>query len=68
MKLTDDQKVLLSQRIYDVLSEFYDKELSYQVEAMKDLDELDWDYNVTPEDSEEVYKMLQDLIMAVTVE
>lgn len=68
MKLTKEQKVLLAQRVYDSIERLFDNELDFHVESMKDNDEMDWSYHVTVEDREEVYKMLQDLIVAVTVE
>lgn len=68
MKLTKEQKVLLAQRVYDSIERLFDNELDFQVESMKDNDEMDWSYHITVEDREDVYKMLQDLIVAVTVD
>jgi hypothetical protein len=71
MNLTDQQKTKLSQMVYESFTSFYDEELNFQVESLKDTDELSWDYNVTPKDSKEIYDKVQQLILAlnpVTVE
>jgi len=71
MNLTDQQKTKLSQMVYESFTSFYDEELNFQVESLKDTDELSWDYNVTSKDSKEIYDKVQQLILAlnpVTVE
>lgn len=65
MNLTDQQKTKLSQMVYESFSSFYDEELNFQVESLKDNDELSWDYNVTSKDSKEIYDKVQQLLMAL---
>ena len=71
MNLTEHQKIKLSQLVYDSFSSFYEEELKFQVESLKDNDELNWTYTVTPQDSEEIYNKVQELFQLegrVTVE
>ena len=42
MRLSKAQQSALAQRIVDQFESFLSSELSYQVEDMKDNDELDW--------------------------
>jgi predicted unusual protein kinase regulating ubiquinone biosynthesis (AarF/ABC1/UbiB family) len=44
MNLTTDQRLALAQRIVDEFGGFIRDELDYQIEAMKDTDELDHSY------------------------
>ena len=67
MELTQEQRALLTQRIVDEFKEFVKDELQYQVESMKDADELSWDYYVTPADESAVLKAVIGTI-AVPVE
>lgn len=62
MKLTLDQKITLAQRIADEISGFVFDEYKFQVEAMKDNDELEWGYDPNGEDGEDIRKMVIDLI------
>ena len=71
MSLSEQQKIKLSQLVYNSFSQFYEEELKFQVESLKDNDELNWLYMVTPQDSEEIYDLVQELFRAenrVTVE
>ena len=61
MNLTEQQKIQLSQLVYQSFSTFYEEELKFQVEALKDNDELNWTYVVTPEDSEKIYQKVKEL-------
>ena len=62
MNLTEQQKIQLSQFIHESFSTFYEEELKFQVESLKDDDKLDWTYTVTPRDSGEIYDKVQELI------
>ena len=62
MNLTTDQKLALTQRIVDNFNSFVQSELEYQIEDMKDNDELDWDYFLRSSDSEDITKMVVDMI------
>ena len=62
MDLTPDQKIALAQRIYDNFGSFVSSELEYQIEDMKDNDELDWDYYLDPKDAKDITQLLVDLI------
>ena len=71
MNLTEQQKIQLSQFIHESFSTFYEEELKFQVESLKDDDKLDWTYTVTPRDSGEIYDKVQELVTLerrVTVE
>ena len=67
MELTQQQRLDLTQRIVDEFRGFVKEELQYQVESMKDADELSWDYYVTPADESAVLRAVIDSI-AVPVE
>ena len=67
MELTQEQRLILTQRIADEFEGFVKEELQYQVESMKDTDELSWDYYVTPTDESAVLRAVMDTI-AVPVE
>ena len=62
MNLTPDQRLALAQRITDEFNGFVKEELTYQVDDMKDNDELDHSYYVTPSDVEDITKLVIDLI------
>ena len=62
MNLTSDQQLALAQRIYDEFNGFVKEELTYQVDDMKDNDELDHSYYVTPSDVEGITKLVIDLV------
>jgi len=71
MNLTEQQKIQLSQLIHESFSTFFEEELKYQVETLKDDDKLDWTYTITPRDSGEIYDKVQELFTLerrVTVE
>ena len=62
MKLTDAQRLALAERIADEFSGFVTEEYNYQVENMKDNDELSWDYQTSGQDAEDIRKMVIDII------
>jgi hypothetical protein len=62
MNLTNDQRLALAQRITDEFGEFINSELTYQVDDMKDNDELDHSYYVSNSDIESITKLVIDLI------
>lgn len=62
MNLSNDQRLALAQRITDEFQSFINEELVYQVEDMKDNDELDHSYYITPTDQKEITKLVIDLI------
>ena len=62
MNLTNDQFLALAQRISDEFKLFVKEELAYQVDDMKDNDQLDHDYYITPSDQEDITKLVIDLI------
>ena len=62
MELTPDQKTALAQRVYDEFSSFVSSELEYQVENMKDNDELSWDYYLEAKDAEDITKLIVDMV------
>jgi len=62
MKLTQDQKLALAQRITDEFGVFVKSELTYQVDDMKDNDELDHSYYHTQEDIEDIMKLVIDMV------
>lgn len=62
MELTPDQKTALAQRVYDEFNSFVTAELEYQVEDMKDNDELSWDYFLEAKDAEDITKLIVDMI------
>lgn len=62
MNLSNDQRLALAQRITDEFQSFINEELVYQVEDMKDNDELDHSYYITSTDQKEITKLVIDLI------
>ena len=62
MNLTKTQRLALAQRIVDEFNGFVQEEIKYQVEDMKDNDELDWEYYVNNEDAEDITKLVIDMI------
>ena len=62
MNLTNDQRLALAQRITDEFNLFVNEELAYQVDDMKDNDELDHSYYITSSDQEDITKLVIDLI------
>ena len=62
MKLTNDQKLALAQRIFDEFGGFVKEELQYQVEDMKDNDELSWEYHLEDRDAKDITNIVIDLI------
>ena len=62
MNLTTDQRLALAQRITDEFNVFVKEELNYQVDDMKDNDELSWEYFVTEDDLQDIKKLVIDLI------
>lgn len=62
MTLTEAQKQALAQRIFDEFRGFIKSELEYQVEDMKDQDELAWEYYLTQKDAEDITEKVVDMI------
>ena len=62
MDLNNEQRQLLAQRIADEFTGFVKEELQYQVEDMKDNDELSWDYYVNDTDRAAVLRLVIDLV------
>ena len=62
MQLTEAQRVALAERIADEFNEFVRGEYEYQVEDMKDNDELSWDYLTSAQDAEDIKKLVIDII------
>ena len=62
MTLTEAQRLALAERIADEFSGFVLEEYNYQVENMKDNDELSWDYRTTDQDAEDIKKLVIDII------
>tara|TARA_B100001059_G_scaffold210904_1_gene224880 strand:- start:648 stop:851 length:204 start_codon:yes stop_codon:yes gene_type:complete len=62
MNLTNDQRLALAQRITDEFTLFVKEELAYQVEDMKDNDQLNHEYFITPSDQEDITKLVIDMI------
>jgi hypothetical protein len=62
MKLTTDQRLALAQRIADEFGGFVREELQYQVEDMKDNDELDFAYYVSDEDTADILGLVVDIV------
>ena len=67
MQLNAEQRLALSQRIADEFRGFVREELQYQVEDMKDNDELSWDYFVQDADQEAVLQDVINLVSGVPV-
>lgn len=68
MKLTAEQKTVLSQRIADEFSGWMKEETEYQIDNMKDNDELDWSYYMSEWDRAEISQMVEKMIVGVPVE
>jgi len=62
MNLTTDQRLALAQRITDEFTLFVKEELAYQIDDMKDNDQLNHEYYITPSDQEDITKLVIDLI------
>ena len=62
MNLTTDQRLALAQRIADEFGGFIYNELTYQVEDMKDSDELAHEYYILDEDRDDIIKLVIDLV------
>ena len=67
MNLNNDQRLALAQRIADEFNSFVKEELAYQVEDMKDNDELNHDYYITPSDQQDITNLTIDLISVPVV-
>ncbi len=68
MKLTAEQKTILAQRIADEFKAWMVEETEYQIDNMKDNDELDWSYYMSEWDRAEVSQMVEKMIVGVPVE
>ena len=68
MKLTAEQKTILAQRIADEFKVWMVEETEYQIDNMKDNDELDWSYYMSEWDRAEVSQMVEKMIVGVPVE
>ncbi len=68
MKLTAEQKKMLAERIADEFSGWMKEETEYQIDTMKDNDELDWSYYMSEWDRAEVSQMVEKMIVGVPVE
>ena len=62
MNLTNDQQLALAQRISDEFNLFVIEELFYQVDDMKDNDQLNHDYYITSSDQNEITKLVIDML------
>ncbi len=62
MELTPAQKTALAQRVFDEFGSFIASELEYQVENMKDNDELSWDYYLDTNASKDITQLVVDMI------
>ncbi len=62
MNLNNNQRLALAQRITDEFTLFVKEELAYQIDDMKDNDQLNHDYYITPSDQEDITKLVIDLI------
>ena len=67
MNLNNDQRLALAQRIADEFNLFVKEELVYQVDDMKDNDQLNHEYYITPSDQEDITKLVIDLIAVPVV-
>lgn len=68
MKLTAEQKTILAQRIADEFRAWMKEETEYQIDNMKDNDELDWSYYMSEWDRAEVSQMVEKMIIGVPVQ
>ena len=62
MNLTDDQRLALAQRVFVNFNSFVREELDYQIEDMKDNDQLAWEYYITDKDREDITNLIIDMI------
>ena len=62
MNLTPDQRLALAQRITDEFTGFVKEELTYQIDDMKDNDQLNWEYFASDSDVDDITKLVIDLI------
>lgn len=62
MELTQAQKSALAQRIVDEFNGYVHEEYMYQVENMKDNDELAWGYHPSTKDAEDIKELVIDMI------
>ena len=62
MNLTDDQRQALAQRVFDNFNSYVREELDYQVEDMKDNDQLAWEYYLNDEDREDITQLVIDMV------
>ncbi len=62
MNLTSDQRLALAQRITDEFNGFVKEELTYQIDDMKDNDQLNWEYFASDSDVDDITKMVIDMI------
>lgn len=62
MKLTTDQKLALANRIVAEYSGWVKDELRYQIENMKDQDELAWEYYPEDKEVDEITSLVVDMI------
>lgn len=67
MTLTDEQKLALAHRINQQVSSFLREEMKYQLESMKDDDELAWEYHLTDQDAEDIIELVVDMIAVPVV-
>lgn len=67
MNLSENQRLALAQRIYDEFGGFVKNELEYQLEDMKDSDELSWEYYITESDAKDITKLVIDMIAVPVV-
>jgi len=68
MKLTAEQKTILAQRIAGEFKAWMVEEMEYQIDNMKDNDELDWSYYMSEWDRAEVSQMVEKMIVGVPAE
>lgn len=62
MELTQNQKLALAERIASEFSSFAYDEYNFQVEAMKDTDDLGWEYQTNNKDAEDIKQLVIDMI------
>ena len=67
MTLTEEQKLALAHRIHREFTSFIKEEMKYQVESMKDDDELAWEYHLTDQDAEDIRELVVDMIAVPVV-
>ena len=63
MNLTDNQKLALAKRIVDAYSDWVKDELEYQIELMKDNDEISYEYYDTRDaETEDIRNLVIDML------